>query len=84
MPKNGNTHSGRMKIVVSHYSRCELHMILNFYSGKGKSVPVYIMKACGRVELYFLPFLTLALDWKYVVNVTPWRLYPEESNYGTH
>jgi hypothetical protein len=39
-----------------------LLLILSFYSGEGKTVPVCAMKVYGRVEVYFPPFLTLALD----------------------
>jgi hypothetical protein len=61
-----------------------LLLILSFYSGKGKTVPVYTMKACGRVEVYFPSFLTLALDggmWSLSHNG---HFYPLEWNYGTH
>lgn len=39
-----------------------LLLILRFYCGKGKTLPVYAMKVCGRVEVYFPSFLTSALD----------------------
>jgi len=39
-----------------------LPRILRCYSGKGKTVPVCAMKVCGRVEVYFPPFVTLTLD----------------------